>query len=428
MSKNPNFKQNAAIEQLADRCVKCGMCLQSCPTYQKTLDEGESPRGRISLIQGVFSGELKITSKLVTHLDNCLKCRACEDICPSDVPYGAIIDTSLDHIESNFKRGLFYRTFRKTGLSLVKNTPLLSTFFSMLRFYQQSGLQWLASHSIFAINSRFAQLNSALPSVPKKSNWQAYYPPLNTHQGDVALFTGCIARTLDEKTLQSSINVMTKLGYGVHVPQNQRCCGALHQHNGAKQQANLLLKYNHQVFGELKIDAIITAASGCGTVLAEGFNLAEDSINIEQQCTNAVSTEIIDINTFLSTIKWPENIILKPLNKTIALHDPCSLRRVWRQHDKPYKLLKKIPQINIESLPHNDQCCGAAGSYMLTHPRMANSLRDDKLNLIQTQPFDFLATSNIGCALHFAAGLKEKQAEIEIVHPVVLIDRQIKNI
>lgn len=414
MSKNPDFKQNAAIEQLADRCVKCGMCLQSCPTYQKTLDEGESPRGRISLIQGWLSGELKTTSTLLAHLDSCLKCRACEDICPSDVPYGAIIDTAHDRIESSFKRGLFYRAFRKTGLSLVKNTRLLSIFFSMLRFYQQSGLQWLASHSIFAINSRFARLNTTLPSIPKQSNWQAYYPPQNKQQGDVALFTGCIANILDIKTLQSSINVMTKLGYGVYVPRNQRCCGALHQHNGAKQQANSLLKHNGQVFAELKIDAIITAASGCGTVLAEDLK--------------GVSTQIIDINTFLSTIKWPKNIDLTPLNKTIALHDPCSLRRVWRQHDKPYKLLKKIPKLKIESLPHNDQCCGAAGSYILTHPQMANSLRDDKLNAIQTQTFDFLVTSNIGCALHFAAGLKDRHAEIKVVHPVELIDWQIKKI
>ncbi len=425
MSKNSDVKQNTEIEQLADRCVKCGMCLQSCPTYQKTLHEGESPRGRISLIQGLLSGELKTTSTLLAHLDSCLKCRACEDICPSDVPYGTIIDTIHNHIESSFKRGLFYRIFRKTGLSLVKHAPLLSIFFSTLRFYQQSGLQWLASHSLFAIDSRFAQLNSALPLIPKKPNWQTYYPPLNTHQGDIALFTGCIARTLDVKTLQSSINVMTKLGYGVYVPRNQRCCGALHQHNGAKQQANLLLNYNEQVFGKLKIDAIISVASGCGTVLAEGLTegLTEGS--------NGVSAQVIDINTFLSTIKWPENINLKPLNKTIVIHDPCSLRRVWRQHDKPYQLLKKIPQIKIESLPHNDQCCGAAGSYMLTHPQMANSLRDDKLNSIQAQPFDFLATSNIGCALHFAAGLKadlkKRQTEIDIIHPVVLIDQQIEH-
>jgi len=388
------------------------MCLQSCPTYLKTLDEGESPRGRISLIQGMISGQLKSSAKLVAHLDSCLKCRACEDICPSDVPYGTIIDIAHDHIESHYKRGALYQVIRKSGLALVKKPILLAMLFSLLRLYQRCGFQWLAIHSGL---TRFAQLNKTLPVIPPKLVWQTYYPAKNTHQGDVGLFIGCIANSLDQQTLQSSINVITQLGYGIHVPQAQGCCGALHQHNGERQQATTLIEKNKHAFGQLKISAIITTASGCGAVLKE------DTIANEQEA------KVIDINTFLAKINWPENIRLQPLNKTVAIQDPCSLRRVWREHNNPYEILKKIPSINLISLAQNDRCCGAAGSYMLTHPQMAKSLRDDKLSALQKQPVDILATANIGCALHLAAGLREKQINMEVVHPIVLIDRQIKN-
>jgi glycolate oxidase iron-sulfur subunit len=418
---------DSKLEQFTDRCVKCGMCSQVCPTYLKTLDEGESPRGRISLVQGFLAGQLAITPKFKAHLDNCLKCRACEDICPSDVPFGAIIDSADSLIEANYNGRLSSRVLKKAGLAAIKSPALLSVLFSLLRWYQHTGFQWLMSHSLLANKSRLAMLNKTLPAIPAKTNWQSYYKPDNTHQGDVALFTGCIARTLDQETLQATINVLTRTGYGVHVPAEQVCCGALHQHNGAQAQVSDLTFRNIKTFSQLKIDAIITTASGCGVSLAESPQTS-DLTSQTKNHSNTFFEKVTDINTFLSRITWPQNVSLKPLKKTVAVHDPCSLRRVLHQHDKPYELLRRIPDINLTALPGNEQCCGAAGSYVLTHPRMANSLRDDKLKNIAEHPIDILVTSNIGCALHFSAGLKENNPDIEVVHPVVLIDRQLQGL
>lgn len=385
------------------------MCLQVCPTYQQTLNEAESPRGRISLVQGLANGELEESPRLLAHLDSCLKCRACEDVCPSDVLYGKIIDRAHDYIEANNNRSWLHRTVKRFGLGLVTNPARLSSLFSLLRLYQRSGLQWIAAHSVLANHSLLARLNKTLAPIESSSQWLTYYEAKNAHIGNVALFTGCIARALDQKTLKATISVLTRLGYGVHVPAAQGCCGALHQHNGNLRKSASLIDSNRDAFAELDVDAIITTASGCGITLLESSN------------------KVIDISAFLADINWPENVTLSPLNKTIAVHDPCSLRRVWHEHDKPYAVLKRIPDADVIELAQNDQCCGAAGSYMLTHADMANTLRDRKLDLIDATSVDILATSNIGCALHFAAGLKQKNSSIEVVHPVVLIDRQLLN-
>ena len=388
----------------------CGLCLPHCPTYTKTQNEAESPRGRISLILGLANGQLEADDKLRSHLDNCLLCRACEAKCPSKVQYGEIMDGARSALKTDSPK-------QEQRIDLDQ----LSTDKQQQR--REATKLWLADKTGLRAIGRGLGITKALgmerfeqlaPSIDRPHDWQDYYPAKGDKQGDVALFIGCFSDMFDQRTLDDSITILNTCGYGVHVPATQTCCGALQQHKGDSEKAKQLAQQNIAAFGQLDIAAVISCATGCGSQLKEYQRTVGDSL---PSC---------DINTFLSQIEWPESLQLKPLNKKIAVHEPCSQRNVLKENNAPYTLLKRIPETEILPLPGNQQCCGAAGSYMIEHPEMADELRNDKLEAIQATQPDILVSSNIGCALHLAAGIRKTNPRLEILHPISLLARQIQ--
>jgi len=401
-----------------DRCVKCGLCLPHCPTYGKTQNEGESPRGRIALIEGLANGRLALTPHLEAHLDSCLACRACENVCPSEVQYGTIIDAGRALVAAQRPPSAHEKLLN----GVITHPSLLRLGARLLRFYQHTGLRSLVRGSGLLKLTGMTRFDALLPPVPAVRTLQEYYPPLGTDKrGDVALFTGCVASVIDPGTLNAAIRLLTACGYGVHVPRAQSCCGALHMHSGAPQQAHALAMQNLEAFNGLKIDAIISTASGCGAPLAEYYKMDASDERLKK-----FSEKVRDISEFLASIPWPENVTFAPLEQRVAVHESCSLRHVLHQHAHPYTLLHKIPGIDVVALPGNAQCCGAAGTYMITQPVMADALRKDKLAALKDSAAQLLVTSNIGCALHIAAGLRETGQEIEVIHPVTLLARQLQ--
>ena len=179
---------------------------------------------------------------------------------------------------------------------------------------------------------------------------------------------------------------------------------------------------NLDAFNGLKIDAIISTASGCGAPLVEYHKMDEKDGELKK-----FSEKVRDISEFLASIPWPENVTFAPLEQRVAVHESCSLRHVLHQHTHPYTLLGKIAGIDVVALPGNARCCGAAGTYMITQPVMADALRKDKLVALESSGAQLLVTSNIGCALHIAAGLSEAGQPVEVIHPVTLLARQLRN-
>ena len=401
-----------------DRCVKCGLCLPHCPTYGKTRNEGESPRGRIALIEGLANGRLMLTPPLEAHLDSCLACRACENVCPSEVRYGTIIDAGRALVAAQHPPSAHNKLLNR----LLTRPRLLRLAARLLRFYQRSGLHRLVRGSgLLKPIASLARLDALLPPIPPVRGLQEYYPALGADKrGDVALFTGCVASVIDTETLNAAVRLLTACGYGVHVPRTQGCCGALHMHSGATQQAHALAMQNLEAFTGLKVDAIISTASGCGAPLAEYYKIDENDGRLKN-----FSENVRDISDFLASIPWPENVTFAPLEQRVAVHEPCSLRHVLHQHAHPYTLLRKVPGLDMVALPGNAQCCGAAGTYMITQPVMADTLRKDKLTAWKNSGAQRLVTSNMGCALHIAAGLREAGQAIEVIHPVTLLARQL---
>jgi glycolate oxidase iron-sulfur subunit len=394
----------------ADLCVKCGLCLPHCPTYIKTQNENESPRGRISLIQAWAGNQLQATEKLLEHIDNCLLCRSCEKACPALVPYGRLIDT--------FRARVYKKQHSSPALFLLKKVAHNKTLNKIaglsLRVYQtrlQKTARLLNLPRLLGFDrvDSLLTLNSAAISLR-----QIRFTALGEVKGTVGLFTGCMGLLLDQETVSAAIKVLTVAGYHVIVPDQQTCCGALDQHDGDVETAEQLAAINIKAFGELDLDAVVTIASGCGSQLKE-FQQTD------------FAKKVVDISQFLVGSGCDLTGKLKSCALTVSLHSPCSLKNVMRQEQGGFEMLKQIPGITITTLSQNIQCCGSAGSYMLEHPDMAQALLNDLLaEVLEKQP-TYLVTSNVGCALHLSAGLREKGVIIETIHPVALIARHLQD-
>ncbi len=407
------------ILQEADRCVKCGLCLPLCPTYRKTGDEGESPRGRIALIQGLAQGQLPNSPRLGGHLDRCLGCRACEAGCPSGVAYGRLLDAgrTLQHGDDP----PFRRRLRRAVLNLIARPRALRLAAALLRLYQRSGLQTLLRSTGLLNLMGLSAREALLPPLSKPFRGPGVHTAGAGVSQTVALFTGCVSPHLEAPVLDSAVAVLRRLGRRVVTPPGQGCCGALHQHGGEPGVARRLAERNLAAFAACKADSILSVDTGCSAHLLEYPALLAGT---HEAPAATLSRQIRDINHFLADLPWPEGLALRPLKARVALHEPCSLRNVLKQAQAPYALLRKIPELEILALPGNEFCCGGAGAYMLAQPAMSRRLREDKIDAIRSLNPDILVTSNVGCALQLAAGVRAAGLNIEILHPVQLIARQ----
>jgi glycolate oxidase iron-sulfur subunit len=426
----------------ADICVKCGLCLPYCPTYNKTQNENESPRGRIALIQGWAGGHLKTSKKLVEHIDNCLLCRSCERVCPAVVPYGRLINNFREQISADRDSTLAVSLLKRVS----HNKTAIRLAQSGLKFYQTTRLQKTARLLRLPGLFRLDKIDRLLPDYHEPTPLAPYYPatardggsvaigttarmqeveqrmeplpresmrPTTEVKGNVGLFIGCMGALLDYETVDAAIKVLTVAGFNVSMPEQQTCCGALDLHDGDNETYEQLAATNCSAFADKNLDAIVTIASGCGSQMQE-YRQAE------------FAGKVIDISQFLIKAGCDLSDQLLPLATPVSLHTPCSLKNVMREEQGALKLLQQIPDIKITSVPAAIQCCGSAGSYMLDHPQMAQALLSDLLAAALEQQPGYLVSSNIGCALHISAGLRERGMALEVLHPVVLIARQLK--
>lgn len=403
-----------------DRCVACGLCLPACPTYQQLQLESASPRGRLALIRGLLKHNLPESADLNKPLSLCLQCRACERVCPAGVEFGWLIDTAKRHWQAAHPR---HRTLAER---IVYWAALLSStqrqkLTKLIRATQKTGLLRLAKLTGLAQLLGLGQALNLLPPVPHRLELAEHYKSDIPDPGKVYLFTGCLGHMLDPETLRATINVLTKLGYDVLVPPTQGCCGALHLHDGDFDTAQTLAQQNISAFGDSD-DPIISVVSGCGSALSE-----YERFDIDTTKENHFDSRVVDINSFLSTITWPANVKLKPLAARVLVQDACSLHNGLKQETSVYELLRRIPEMKVEAVEGNATCCGGAGIYPVREPEMAIELRNKKLASLKGQNAAFLVSANLGCAIHIKSGLTSGSAIAEIIHPVTLIDRQLKN-
>jgi glycolate oxidase iron-sulfur subunit len=402
-------------------CVHCGLCTSACPTYVELGDENDSPRGRIYLMRAVTDGRIALDASVKKHLDLCLDCRACESACPSGVQYGRLIEPFRMHLErvgANtddlgwFKRFLLFKVTPYAGRMRLALAPA--------RFLQWTGLDWLFSKiGFFKLLPRsMRQFHDMLPPLRRHyGKLPELLPAEGKRRARVALFTGCAGDAFFPATTVATAKVLQKNGCDVWIPRTQVCCGALHYHGAKEEPARAFGNQNCDVFlgkSAADVDAIITNAAGCGAMLKDYGHLLHDTPLAEQ--AKAFAKKAKDISEFLmelGPIPPPH-----PLKLKATYHDACHLCHGQQIRKQPRQLLEMIPGLELVPLNESEICCGAAGSYNITQPEMAERLGIRKAKNLLATGADAIFSGNVGCLMQIGRYLRAQKPHVWIAHPV----------
>lgn len=405
------------------KCIRCGFCLDACPTFRITGNEADSPRGRIYLMRSVQEGALTLDNGVVRHLDACLGCRACETACPSGVEYGSI----LEHFRANITTSGLYTPRRSFALR-----QLLATLTSPFRLAAS-----LKAGSVFSkvtgghnrIPAPIAELltgklgaSVAMPGLPEHislGRLPEYNAAIGTKKFTVAVLAGCVMRVMFHKTNQATVRVLQRAGCDVIVPGNAGCCGALHLHSGFMPDALERGRALIDALSGRKFDALIVNSAGCGSTLKEyGELFKADPVYASKAAT--LANRVKDVSEFLYDIgsAAPNGCY----DRTVAYHDACHLAHGQKITKAPRELLQGVPGLKLVEIPESDTCCGSAGIYNITQPDMARKLLERKVDFIAQSGASVLATGNPGCMAWIKQGLQERGIAIEVKHPIEILD------
>jgi glycolate oxidase iron-sulfur subunit len=410
--------------ELINACVRCGFCLTSCPTWVETRLETSSPRGRISLMRAVTEGRLDVTNPgFVNQMYECLDCRACEDVCPSGVQYGKLVEPARAQIEQQTRRPRWQRLARKATFDGVfGDLRRFRAFSTAFKVYQRSGVQWLVRRSRVLQPLGLAEMEEFLPPMSARffvPQGQAY-DAIGQQRARVALFAGCIMSTAFARVNRATARVLARNGCEVIVPHGQGCCGALNVHGGDLASGRELMKRNIAAFEALNVDAIIINAAGCGSTLKEyGHLLHDDPEWAERAATFAAKVK--DFSEYLAGLGLTGN--LGAIEARVTYQDACHLAHAQRIKKQPRQLLQAIPGLQLVEMAESDLCCGSAGIYNITQPAMSRRLMRRKAgNTVAVTP-EIVVSGNPGCMIQLATGLRQAGApEIKVRHLAELLD------
>ena len=413
-------------EQGLLNCVHCGFCLPACPTYRRLGDEADSPRGRLYLMQAVVEGRLDPGAEAFqTHIGRCLGCRACEPVCPSGVEYGHLLELA-----------------RQVGGD-ARRPPVLARI--LLRVF---GTAWLARPAMFAgravratglpalitrilagrrpakgVRLAVAMLAASAPPprLPGPAESRPATVPPRGDTGDkltVGVLTGCVQAGLFGRVNQATVRVLQANGYRVVSVPNQGCCGALHAHGGDLETARSLARRNLEAFEAAGLDFVAMNASGCGAAMADYGSLLADDEEMAPRAA-AFAGKVRDISQLLAE-RGPVPGGTVPLKVTYDA--PCHLLHAQGVANPPARVLDSIPGLEVVPLPGTAECCGGAGIYGLTNPRLGGWIGSDKVQSVLGTGAAALVTGNPGCMMQIGAGLALTGAGIPVLHLVELLD------
>jgi glycolate oxidase iron-sulfur subunit len=375
-------------------CVACGLCLPHCPTYRLTGEESASPRGRIAAIRAVHEGRAATDDTFARFMDLCLVCRACEDVCPSHVPFGRIMEGARVQIEPLRPRR--ERFLRWLGLDVVLPSRTLT---------------WLAG-ALAPLARPFLprRVRASIPRGPVAPFRRL--PPVTEAVGDargtVALLAGCVQDVWFRRVHEATIRVLSRNGWRVVVPRGQACCGALAAHHGRLGTARRLARRNARAFAG--VEHVLVNAAGCGAHMASYGELVAGA-----------DLPVRDVMAFLHE----EGVVSRSgsIGRTVvAYHDACHALRAQGIRHQPRALLEAIGGVELVEIPNGDRCCGAAGIYSLTEPEMSGALLREKAEAIASTGATVVASANPGCTMQIIAGLRAIRPDVRVVHPIELLD------
>jgi glycolate oxidase iron-sulfur subunit len=406
------------------------MCLPTCPTYDATRRERNSPRGRIALMRAVADGALDITDEFAEELSYCLGCLACQTACPAGVNYATLFEAARADIERAAAPPDAGRRFwRWLTLGVLFMDPrLLRIAGRILRTYQRSGLQSLARRTgvVRLLPSRLRKLEPQTPAIAPAFSG-ALIARVEAPRGGtryrVALLTGCIQDLVYPDVNRDTADVLLANGCAVHTPSPQPCCGSLHAHNGDPQKAASLARRMIDLIPPGDFDAIITNAGGCGSHLRHYSSLLADDPSYAASAREW-DAKVQDVHQWLARIGCRAPAappFAEPV--TVTYHDSCHLAHGQKVTREPRALLRLIPGLSLVELQESTWCCGSAGVYAITEPDQAQALLERKVRHIADTAASIVAAANPGCQLQIARGLREAGSPVAVFHPVTLLAR-----
>lgn len=397
-----NDPRAIAAADVLKKCVHCGFCLATCPTYNLLGDEQDSPRGRIYLIKQVVEGH-EPTEVTRTHLDRCLTCRNCETTCPSGVEYGHLVDAGRSLVEDRVPRSGKSFWLRKLILSVLPYSNRVGPLVKIGQFVRPLMPATLAS------------------SIPMRQT-VPWAPRVQTHSRTMLVLDGCVQPSMAPATNVSAARVLAAFGISLESSKSSGCCGAVHFHLNEQEKARDFMKQNIDAwwpFVERGCEAIITTASGCGVMVKDyGHVLADDPEYAEKAKT--ISELSCDIVEAVSQVLSEEDVSkYKPSALTmgkIAYHPPCTLQHGQKLPLAAETILARFG-FTLSPVADSHTCCGSAGTYSIFQPEISQQLRDNKVASLLADEPDIIATANIGCQLHIQSGSGRR-----VVHWIELLD------
>jgi len=401
-------------EKILRKCVHCGFCTATCPTYVTLGNELDSPRGRIYLIKDMLENGRPADEEIVRHVDRCLSCLSCMTTCPSGVNYMHLVDHARAHIEKTYKRRFMNRILR--GI-LAQVLPYPGRFRAALKLAKLGKPFAPLLRKSDALKPMAAMLDLAPQNLPAAVSVETVSVASGEKRGRVAILGGCAQPVLNPGINAATSRLLTRFGIEVVTPKGEGCCGSLVHHMGREEQALDQARHNVDVWTrEIEaggLDAIIVTASGCGTTIKDyGYMLRLDPSYKDKAAR--VSALAKDITEYLASIELPEPDAPQAL--IVAYHSACSMQHGQKIVREPKDLLSKAG-FKVKEPLEGHLCCGSAGTYNIMQPEIAAKLRDRKVKNIEATGADLIATGNIGCMTQIATGSK-----LPIVHTIELID------
>ena len=409
-------------------CVHCGLCTASCPTYVELGNENDSPRGRIYLMRGVTDGRIELTPGVRRHLELCLDCRACETACPSGVQYGKLIEPFRVAMETNTSdgRSKSHDWFHRWILfGLFTHPRRMRAALLPARLLQRLGVdRWIDATGLWRLlPRRIGRLLTLLPRLgPRTPELPSFLPAVGRRRARVALFKGCVGDVMFGSTNWATARVLQANGCDVLIPESLACCGAIHYHAGHSGPARELADQNLGAIKPADVDAIVVNVAGCGSMLKDYGHHWHDE---RQSDRAAFAAKVRDVSEFLDELG-----LVTPtghIPHKVTYHEACHLVHAQRVREAPRRLLRRIPELVLEELQESDLCCGAAGTYNLTEPEMADRLAQRKLKNILETGVRVVVTGNAGCLLQIARESRLQGHVLRILHPMDLLDLSYRN-
>ena len=378
-------------------CVHCGFCTATCPTYQLLGDELDGPRGRIYLIKQLLENH-EVSRKTQLHLDRCLTCRACETTCPSGVRYGRLVEIGRELVEEKVSRSRFESLQR---WALRKLVPYPRRFSPLVK-----------AGNLF---KKFmpASLSNKVPILQ-----QPIARPSTNHSRKMLILEGCVQSVSTPNTNTAAARVLDRLGIELISVDRAGCCGAVSHHLSAPEEGLDFMRNNIAAWWphiEAGAEAIVITASGCGTMVKEYGELLKDDPAYAEQAAQ-ISELAKDISEVLREEDLSQLDNKSGYNK-VAFHSPCTLQHGQQLNGVVESILQKAG-FTLTEVPDAHLCCGSAGTYSILQPKLSQQLLDNKLNALQGDEPDVIATANIGCQMHLAS-----QAGKPVKHWIELLDK-----